>query len=76
MSSIIEISESVRRYYGQVLQSSSDLKTSACCSIDAVPVHLRALIAALHPEVVERFYGCGSPLPPALHGCTVARCWI
>ena len=71
MSSIIEISESVRHYYGQVLQSGNDLKTSACCSIDAVPAHLKTLIAGLHPEVVERFYGCGSPLPPALWGRTV-----
>jgi arsenite methyltransferase len=71
MSSIIEISESVRHYYGQVLQSSNDLKTSACCSIDTIPAHLKTLIAALHPEVVERFYGCGSPLPPVLSGCTV-----
>ena len=71
MSSIIEISESVRNYYGQVLQSSKDLKTSACCSIDAMPAHLKPILAELHPEVVERFYGCGSPLPPALTGCTV-----
>ena len=71
MSSNIEISESVRHYYGQVLQSSADLKTSACCSIDAVPAYLRALLAGLHPEVLERFYGCGSPLPPALEGKTV-----
>lgn len=71
MSNNIEISESVRYYYGQVLQSSSDLKTGACCSIDAMPAHLRALLAGLHPEVVERFYGCGSPLPPALQGRTI-----
>jgi SAM-dependent methyltransferase len=71
MSDNIEIGESVRYYYGQVLQSGSDLKTGACCSIDAMPTHLRALIAGLHPEVVERFYGCGSPLPPALYDCTV-----
>ncbi|MCQ8104658.1 methyltransferase domain-containing protein [Methylomonas sp. SURF-2] len=71
MSSSIEISESVRHYYGQVLQSSQDLKTSACCSIDAMPDYLKALLADLHPEVLERFYGCGSPLPPALTGKTV-----
>lgn len=71
MTNNIEISESVRHYYGQVLQSSSDLKTSACCSIDAMPAHLKALLAGLHPEVLERFYGCGSPLPPALNGMTV-----
>ena len=71
MTTSIEISESVRHYYGQVLQSSNDLKTSACCSIDAMPGHLKALLAGLHPEVLERFYGCGSPLPPALKGKTV-----
>ncbi len=71
MTTHIEISESVRHYYGQVLQSSSDLKTSACCSIDAMPSYLKALLAGLHPEVLERFYGCGSPLPPALEGKTV-----
>ncbi|MGR8935722.1 MAG: methyltransferase domain-containing protein [Gammaproteobacteria bacterium] len=71
MSDNTEITESVRYYYGQVLQSSSDLKTGACCSSDAMPGHLRALLAGLHPEVVERFYGCGSPLPPALQGRTV-----
>jgi SAM-dependent methyltransferase len=61
----------VRRYYGQVLHATSDLKTSACCAGDAVPPHLRDLVAAVHPEVRERFYGCGLPLPPALAGCTV-----
>ena len=71
MTTSIEISESVRHYYGQVLQSSNDLKTSACCSIDAMPGYLKALLAGLHPEVLERFYGCGSPLPPALEGKTV-----
>lgn len=71
MTTTIEISESVRHYYGQVLQSSHDLKTSACCSIDAMPSYLKALLAGLHPEVLERFYGCGSPLPPALEGKTV-----
>jgi hypothetical protein len=38
---------------------------------DSVPVHLRSLLADLHPEVVARYYGCGTPLPPALHGATV-----
>ncbi|WP_442498860.1 methyltransferase domain-containing protein [Methylobacter sp. sgz302048] len=65
------ISESVQNYYGEVLKSSQDLKTSACCTLDAMPGHLRPLLADLHPEVVDRFYGCGSPLPPALKGRTV-----
>jgi arsenite methyltransferase len=61
----------VRRYYGEVLRASRDLKTSACCAADAVPEHLRPLVADVHPEIRERFYGCGLPLPPALAGCTV-----
>jgi len=65
------ISESVQNYYGQVLQSSEDLKTSACCTLESVPVYLRSLLADLHPEVVARYYGCGTPLPPALAGATV-----
>jgi len=71
MTTTLDISESVREYYGQVLQSSDDLKTSACCSIDAMPAYLKPILSRLHPEVLERFYGCGSPLPPALDGMTV-----
>lgn len=61
----------IRNYYGVVLQSSSDLKTGACCTIDAMPAHLRQMLEDVHPQVRERFYGCGSPLPPALAGMTV-----
>lgn len=62
---------SVQQYYGQVLKSSADLKTSACCTAEAMPAALRPLLADIHPEVKDRFYGCGSPLPPALEGATV-----
>ncbi len=61
----------VRSYYGETLQSSDDLRTTACCSIGAMPKPLRTILSQLHPEVRERFYGCGSPLPPALDGMTV-----
>lgn len=61
----------VRSYYGETLQSSGDLRTTACCSVDAMPQELRTILSRLHPEVRERFYGCGSPLPPALDGMTV-----
>ena len=61
----------IRRYYGEVLQSSSDLKTGACCPAEMLPVHLRRLMDDIHPQVKDRFYGCGSPLPPALRGMTV-----
>jgi SAM-dependent methyltransferase len=63
--------ESVKSYYGKVLRSNQDLQTSACCTAEALPRHLAAVAAEIHDEVLEKFYGCGSPLPPALAGATV-----
>ena len=65
------IQELVQAYYGQELQSSADLKTSACCDADAVPAWLKPLLARVHPEVSERYYGCGLVCPPLLEGCRV-----
>jgi arsenite methyltransferase len=63
--------DDVRHYYGDVLQSTRDLRTGACCTAEAMPPALRTLLEDVHPEVKDRFYGCGSPLPPALEGRTV-----
>src|SRR3970040_2913554 len=63
--------DDIRHYYGQVLQSSGDLKPGACCPVERMAEAVRALLADVHPEVTERFYGCGSPLPPALDRLTV-----
>ncbi|MAF84717.1 MAG: methyltransferase type 11 [Chromatiales bacterium] len=61
----------VQNYYGEVLQSTDDLKTSACCTADAPPEHLRAALARVHDEVITRYYGCGLVLPEALEGASV-----
>lgn len=61
----------VSEYYGETLKTSADLKTSACCPIDAVPAKHRAILSKLHPFVTSRFYGCGSPIPDGLSGQTV-----
>ena len=71
MTGTLETLDEVRRYYGEILKTSADLKTSACCLAEAMPRHLSRLLGDIHPEVRERFYGCGSPLPPALDGATV-----
>ena len=63
--------ELVQAYYGQELQSSADLKTTACCDADAVPAWLKPLLAKLHPEVTSRYYGCGLVCPPLLDGCRI-----
>ncbi|HRK56232.1 MAG TPA: methyltransferase domain-containing protein, partial [Burkholderiaceae bacterium] len=63
--------EIVKDYYGRQLESSADLKTSACCDASSVPAWLRPLLARIHPEVLSRYYGCGLVCPPLLEGCRV-----
>lgn len=63
--------EIVKDYYGRQLQTTSDLKTSACCDISLVPEWLKPLLANIHPEVLSRYYGCGLVCPPLLEGCRV-----
>ncbi|HSH60607.1 MAG TPA: methyltransferase domain-containing protein [Acidimicrobiales bacterium] len=62
---------SVQDYYGSVLTSSEDLQTSACCVAEAPPARVLEALRLVHPEVTARFYGCGSPIPPALDRATV-----
>ena len=61
----------VKDYYGKQLQSSSDLKTDACCDASAVPDWLKPLLSNIHPEVLSRYYGCGLVCPSALRGARV-----
>ncbi len=66
-----DIRDGVRTYYGATLSSSADLRTSACCDATAVPEALRPLLARLHPQVLERYYGCGLVMPEQLQGLRV-----
>ena len=61
----------VQDYYGRQLQNTSDLKTSACCDISAIPEWLKPLLSKIHPDVLSRYYGCGLVCPPLLKGCRV-----
>ncbi len=58
----------VKDYYGKVLKTNADLKTSACCGTDVLPPHLRPLAEKLHPEVTAKYYGCGLVAPAAIKG--------
>ena len=71
MDSNIKGLDSVKEYYGRILQSNKDLKTSACCTAESMPLYLREILKDLHDEVKDKFYGCGSPIPTALEGKTV-----
>lgn len=71
MNSAIQNLNSVKEYYGKILKSNQDLKTSACCTAESMPVHLQEILKEIHDEVKDKFYGCGSPIPHALEGKTV-----
>jgi SAM-dependent methyltransferase/DNA-binding transcriptional ArsR family regulator len=65
------VTDVVRNYYGVDLGGSKDLKTNACCSTEALPPLQRSILQQINPEIVEHFYGCGSPIPDDVDGCTV-----
>ena len=70
-SKTLQVHSDVQQYYGKELESNRDLKTTACCNSSAVPDHLKDALSKIHIEIHEKFYGCGSPIPLALDGCTV-----
>ncbi len=63
--------EIVKDYYGKVLSSKDDLRTSSCCTLEKIPQQVRDVLPLIDKEIIQRFYGCGSPIPYALEGCTV-----
>jgi len=63
--------ELVEEYYGRQLNDKRDLRTSACCMPDSLPEKHREILGEIEPEILEKFYGCGSPIPIALEGKTV-----
>ncbi|QJX47352.1 methyltransferase domain-containing protein [Hymenobacter taeanensis] len=65
-----QIQQQVQDYYGQQLRTSQDLKTNACCT-DDIPAEHKLILAQLESEVLEKYYGCGVCVPPAVEGCTV-----
>ncbi|MCL2032846.1 MAG: methyltransferase domain-containing protein [Methanomassiliicoccaceae archaeon] len=66
-----EIINQVKEYYGKKLQNRDDLKTSTCCCTGSPPAEIKDVLPMIADEILNKFYGCGSPLPPLLEGMTV-----
>lgn len=58
----------VKDYYGKTISARTDLKTSACCDLSSTPLYIRKINSLLAPEIIDKFYGCGSPIPLELKG--------
>lgn len=63
--------DEVQNYYGKVLTGSDDLQTNACCTPDAMPTYVKAVLSQLHDEVLMRYYGCGLVMPLDLTGMRI-----
>ena len=63
--------ENAKEYYGEVLSSSSDLKTTACCTLDMIPKRVRDTLPYIMEEIKDKYYGCGSPMPHVLEEQTM-----
>ncbi len=63
--------DTVKKYYGKVVQKTSDLKTDACCTADALPVHIKKVLPLIENEIKSKYYGCGSPVPLCIEGLKI-----
>jgi hypothetical protein len=50
-----EIKESVKEYYGKILQTNEDLKTNACVQVGKVPKQVKEALNLCHEEVLSRY---------------------
>lgn len=62
------VRESVSKYYGEVLKTSDDLKTSACCTAKPPAPEVVAILRRVPEEIRSKYYGCGSPFPQGIEG--------
>lgn len=65
------VTANIQDYYGKVLSDSNDLQTTACCNPNDMPKWQKDILASIEDEVLAKFYGCGSPIPPAIKGKTM-----
>jgi ubiquinone/menaquinone biosynthesis C-methylase UbiE len=63
--------DTVKKYYGEVVQKTSDLKTDACCTPDTMPVHIKKVLPLIEYEIKSKYYGCGSPVPLCIEGLKI-----
>lgn len=60
--------QNVSEYYGKEIQHTSDLKFSCCVSTGLKHKWHGEILSKISPEVLDKYYGCGSPIPDALDG--------
>lgn len=70
-STLPDTLQNVQNYYGKVLETSKDLKTSACTAAGRPHSEIVRIMKDIPGEVKAKFYGCGAPLPLGIDGLRV-----
>jgi len=71
MNTLSKKHKKLKDYYGLILEGAHDLKTNTCRCNREAPSEIKAILREIDHEIVNKFYGCGSPIPSLLNGCTV-----
>jgi len=66
-----QVQESVQQYYGKTLETSKDLKTNACTTSGSPHPIIQDCLRKIPTEILEKFYGCGNPIPLGIEGLSV-----
>ncbi|GJQ13980.1 hypothetical protein GpartN1_g5771.t1 [Galdieria partita] len=61
--------EQVAEYYKDVVTGNTRL--SCPCSSGVLTTQQQKILSLIHPTILEKYYGCASPIPTAIEGCTV-----
>ena len=66
-----QVHDQVSEYYGKDLSQTSDLKYTACVCTSFKSKRHSEIMSKFAPDVLNRYYGCGSPIPECIEGKTV-----
>ncbi|XP_037099777.1 arsenite methyltransferase-like isoform X2 [Syngnathus acus] len=62
----------VKDYYGKTLQKTSDVQSNVCVApVGPIPKLVLQAMKKVHPDVTDRYYGCGLAVPECLEGCSI-----
>lgn len=66
-----DMKENIKKYYGEEIQKTSDLKTETCCPTNNIPDYIKDTLILINDEIKMKYYGCGSPIPLCVDGLNV-----
>ena len=67
----MNIEQETKKYYGETLKKSTDLKTNACCTLEEIPTYVKSKLKNINDNVLSTYYGCGLVIPDCLEKMNV-----